>query len=234
MFCKRCGREIDDDSVFCRKCGSRVTGEGADEGPGKEDQEQEVSEPANVFAKKEAPIQDTGEQDLWEGKRSPKKYFVHYLILGLLLAGSVILLFVIPDNVTEEIPVVGSKTKGWSGYVRFIPLVIVLGGLAVMAVKTFIFTHRIKYRLTSERFFVIKGIIARSMDELELIRVNDVVMHQGIWDRIMGIGRVTILSNDETTPEVNIPGIGDPEFVKEQIRGAASKKRGSGLYVERI
>ena len=103
-----------------------------------------------------------------------------------------------------------------------------------MGVKTFIYTHKIKYRLSTERFFVVTGIISRTVDELELIRVNDVIMRQGVWDRIMGIGTVTIISNDETTPEVSLKGIGGPEFVKEQVRGAASKKRGSGLFVERI
>jgi len=230
MFCKHCGREIDEDSVFCRKCGSRVTGKGVQETT--EAQGEPV--PENEFAQEAPPRDESGEQDMWEGKRSAKKYFVHYFILALLVAGSLVLVFVIPESVLESIPLIGSSVDGVSGFVRFIPLIIVLGLLAVMGIKTFMFTHSIKYRLTTDRFFIITGIISRSIDELELIRVNDVIMHQGVWERIMGIGKVTIISNDESTPEIHMRWISDPEFVKEQIRNAASKKRKSGLFMEHI
>lgn len=234
MFCKQCGREIDDDSVFCRKCGSRVTGRGADAKPEENGEPDGEPVPENEFSKEGTPADETGEQDVWVGRRSAKRYFIHFLILGLLLAGSIVLIFVIPEKMGGGVPVVGKTAEGLSGYVRYIPLVLVLCVCAVIGTKTFMFTHKIKYRLTTDRFFVITGIISRAVDELELIRVNDVLMKQGVWERIIGVGTVTIISNDETTPEVRMQWISDPEHVKEEIRNAASKKRGKGLYMEHI
>ena len=117
---------------------------------------------------------------------------------------------------------------------KYIPLVIALIVLLIVWFKAFLFKNKIRYRLTSERFFVNVGILSRKVDELELIRVNDVTMSQTIAERMLGLGTVTVLSNDETTPTLVLKGISGPEKVKESIRNAAAKKRQAGLYVERI
>ena len=72
------------------------------------------------------------------------------------------------------------------------------------------------------------------IDELDLIRVNDVTVSQRFIERILGIGTVTVISNDETTPTLLMQGVDDPVTVKEHIRAAAAKRRKSGLFVERI
>jgi uncharacterized membrane protein YdbT with pleckstrin-like domain len=74
------------------------------------------------------------------------------------------------------------------------------------------------YRLTNERLLVRSGWIAKSVQELELYRVQDVAMSQGILQRIFGVGSVSVVSIDKTTPRLSIKGIADPEAIKEQIR----------------
>ena len=56
-------------------------------------------------------------------------------------------------------------------------------------------------------------------------------MNQGVWERVMGYGKVTIISNDESTPQLILGYIADPEYVKEQIRSAAARKRKTGMFV---
>lgn len=75
-----------------------------------------------------------------------------------------------------------------------------------------------RYRLTTERFFCYRGLIAQHMDELELYRIKDVKMDQGVLDRIFKTGTITIHSTDDTTPLLRMEGISHPEEVKEQIR----------------
>jgi uncharacterized membrane protein YdbT with pleckstrin-like domain len=84
-----------------------------------------------------------------------------------------------------------------------------------------------KYKLTNQRFFVRTGLIARRVEELELFRIKDVSMRQGIIQRLMGVGNVTILSTDDSTPVVHVGRVSKPEKVKEEIRRQARAARQS-------
>jgi membrane protein YdbS with pleckstrin-like domain len=74
------------------------------------------------------------------------------------------------------------------------------------------------YRLTTQRLFVRRGWLARHVDELELYRVKDVVVDQGVLQRVLGYGTITVLADDDTTPKVDLAGISSPTKVKEMIR----------------
>jgi uncharacterized membrane protein YdbT with pleckstrin-like domain len=56
-----------------------------------------------------------------------------------------------------------------------------------------------KYELTEERLIIRKGIIAKSVDEIELYRIKDVRINFTIINQIAGIGTICISSSDETT-----------------------------------
>ncbi len=56
-----------------------------------------------------------------------------------------------------------------------------------------------KYELTEERLIIRRGIIAKSVDEIELYRIKDVRINFSIINQIAGIGAIGISSSDETT-----------------------------------
>jgi membrane protein YdbS with pleckstrin-like domain len=74
------------------------------------------------------------------------------------------------------------------------------------------------YRLTTQRLFVRRGWLAKHVDELELYRVKDVTVDQGFLQRLLGYGTITVLSDDESTPETDLIRISRPTTVKEMIR----------------
>jgi membrane protein YdbS with pleckstrin-like domain len=74
------------------------------------------------------------------------------------------------------------------------------------------------YRLTTQRLFVRRGWLAKHVNELELYRVKDVVVDQGILQRALGYGTITVLADDDTTPQVHMYGISRPTTIKEMIR----------------
>lgn len=87
----------------------------------------------------------------------------------------------------------------------------------------------LKYRLTTQRLFVQKGLIAKHLEELELFRVKDVTVKQGILQRILGFGTIIVISTDDSNPQVQLIGINKPVDVKETIRNAfrgARKREG--------
>lgn len=77
-----------------------------------------------------------------------------------------------------------------------------------------------RYRLTSQRLFAQTGLIAKNLEEVELFRVKDVTLSQGVLDRLLGVGTVTVLSTDDTAPELDLAGIRDPLAAKEALRTA--------------
>ena len=72
--------------------------------------------------------------------------------------------------------------------------------------------------LTTQRLFVRRGWLAKHVNELELYRVKDVVVDQGVLQRMLGYGNITVLAADDSTPEVDLVGVSSPTKVKETIR----------------
>lgn len=85
--------------------------------------------------------------------------------------------------------------------------------------------HAIRWVLTTERLRVVRGILSRATDEVELTRVRDVAYEQSLAQRTLGIGTVTVVCTDATTPEVILHDIEDPEQVKELIRETVRDQR---------
>lgn len=77
--------------------------------------------------------------------------------------------------------------------------------LSVAAIGIFIWrwleNFASKYQVTEERLIIRKGIIAKSVDEIELYRIKDVRINFSIINQIAGIGTLSISSSDETTRE---------------------------------
>lgn len=55
------------------------------------------------------------------------------------------------------------------------------------------------YEVTEDRIILYRGLINKSIDEIELYRVKDVRLDFSIINQITGIGRLTITTSDETT-----------------------------------
>lgn len=55
------------------------------------------------------------------------------------------------------------------------------------------------YEITEERLIIRRGIIMKSVDEVELYRIKDVRIDFSLLNQMAGIGRITIASSDETT-----------------------------------
>jgi membrane protein YdbS with pleckstrin-like domain/DNA-directed RNA polymerase subunit RPC12/RpoP len=109
----------------------------------------------------------------------------------------------------------------WRSYPWWLLLGILLApvgiGLIILA-WIWVEVKSLKYRLTTQRLFITRGLISRKVDEVELFRVKDVTLSQGVLERLLGIGTVTILSTDDGTPELRMEGIADPAKMKDAIR----------------
>ena len=74
-----------------------------------------------------------------------------------------------------------------------------------------------RYKLSEDRLFVSVGFLNIKDDEILLYRVRDIDTNRTLWQRIFGVGTVTVLSSDKTMPVLELKNVKDPIFVKELI-----------------
>lgn len=74
-----------------------------------------------------------------------------------------------------------------------------------------------RYSLSGDRLFVSVGFLNIRDDEVLLYRVRDIDTSRSLWQRMFGVGTVTVISSDKTMPNLVLKNIKDPVFVKELI-----------------
>jgi hypothetical protein len=84
-------------------------------------------------------------------------------------------------------------------------------------------THR--YSLTNERLQIDTGFISRRHEELDLFRLQDVEMKQGLIARLVDMGDVWIFSSDTSDPVYRLKNVSDPIRVKDLLRQAGRVER---------
>ena len=74
-----------------------------------------------------------------------------------------------------------------------------------------------RYSLSEDRLFISVGFLSIKDDEILLYRVRDIDTKRTLWQRLFGVGTVTVCSSDKTMPNMVLKNIKDPIFVKELI-----------------
>jgi hypothetical protein len=77
-----------------------------------------------------------------------------------------------------------------------------------------------RYVLTTERVRIYHGLIGRTVDDIELVRLQDIDFTQNAGERILGIGDIHLRGADVSTPETTLRNVHQPEEVRELIRRA--------------
>ena len=82
-----------------------------------------------------------------------------------------------------------------------------------------------RYALREDRLFLKRGVINVKQDEIVLYRVRDLRVSVSLWQRLFGVGTVTVISTDKSIPELVIKNIRQPNEVKELIHEYVEKMK---------
>ena len=74
-----------------------------------------------------------------------------------------------------------------------------------------------RYALSEDRLFLSVGFLSIKDDEVLLYRVRDIDTKRSLWQRMFGVGTVTVVSSDKTTPNLELKNVKDPLMVKELL-----------------
>ena len=74
-----------------------------------------------------------------------------------------------------------------------------------------------KYSLSEDRLFRETGLLNLNEEEVLLYRVRDVSLSRSLWQRIFGVGTITVHSSDKASPTLEVINVKDSKSVKELI-----------------
>lgn len=82
-----------------------------------------------------------------------------------------------------------------------------------------------RYGLSEDRLFLSVGLLNVKDDEVLLYRVRDITTSRTLWQRLFGVGTVTVVSSDRTQPTLVLKNIKNPAAVKEKIHRAVEEMK---------
>lgn len=86
-----------------------------------------------------------------------------------------------------------------------------------------------RYALSDDRLFLSIGFLNIRDDELLLYRIRDIVTKRTLWQRIFGVGTVTVISSDKSQPTLVLKNIKNPlafkELLHERVEDMKLKRR---------
>lgn len=104
----------------------------------------------------------------------------------------------------------------WWDHRWMTPVAIVLAIIAV--VLPWLVVRTTRYRITNYRIDYERGVLKKQIDTMELWHVDDISFEQGLVDRIMNVGTIRILSDDRTTPRLELNGLPNPRAIFDNLR----------------
>ena len=74
-----------------------------------------------------------------------------------------------------------------------------------------------RYAISEDRLFLSVGFFSVKDDEVLLYRVKDISSTRSLWQRLFGVGTITVVSADKSTPTLVLKNIKNPLEVKELL-----------------
>lgn len=155
------------------------------------------------------------EEVLWRGNPSGKILIPQVLMIVAVLIVVPLVTHFIALNITDLETSARAVRLGW-----WITAVIVI----LQLIWLFIALARLRstiYSITNQRVLVERGILGKNVSEIDLRYIDDTQFSQTLGQRLLGIGNVTIVSSDKTSPLFVLRGVSDPRSVRELIRSNA-------------
>lgn len=81
------------------------------------------------------------------------------------------------------------------------------------------------YSFSMTKFYLKKGIINVSSEEILLYRILDITYKQTIWQKIFGVGSIILTTADKSTPILEIRNIKTPDRVRKALSNLVEQRR---------
>jgi uncharacterized membrane protein YdbT with pleckstrin-like domain len=105
-------------------------------------------------------------------------------------------------------------------------LVVVVLTVGLALLWLWLQSRRYSYKLTTQRIIVDEGIFSKTLNQIDLYRVNDYTVERPFGQRMMGTGDIVIQAMDKTNPEVRLRALPtDVVALYESLRTATEREK---------
>ena len=164
------------------------------------------------------------EETLWRGTPSPKVLIGR--VAGLLLiVVAVPLLARLLASFTADLAAQSKiVAAGWWITAAIFVVQLIRLGIALLRIRSTLYT------ITNQRIIIERGVLSKSVSEIDLRTIDDTQFFQSFMHRLLGIGNVTLVSADRTMPTFVLHDLPDPRAMRETIRAHAYRVSQRQLY----
>lgn len=113
----------------------------------------------------------------------------------------------------------------WLGASATVTAVVVAVVGLVTVVWAFLETIRWKYTITNRRVFVRHGLVSINEQTARLERVQDITLHQTLFDRMFGVGRLQIDTAGSSGGALEFKALLEPTRIREVLEAAVRAER---------
>jgi uncharacterized membrane protein YdbT with pleckstrin-like domain len=113
----------------------------------------------------------------------------------------------------------------WADAPATVTLVVVVVVALVTVVWAFLETIRWKYTITNRRVFVRRGLVSINEQTARLERVQDITLHQTLFDRMFGVGSLLIDTAGSSGGALEFKALLEPAHVREVLDTAVRAER---------
>ena len=82
-----------------------------------------------------------------------------------------------------------------------------------------------RYAMSEDRLFMSVGLLSIKDDEILLYRVRDIDTSRSLWQRLFGVGTITVMSSDQSMPNMVLKNVKNPMDVKEMIHSQVEEMK---------
>lgn len=221
MVCPQCGAEVVAKAIFCHKCGYQLAELDSQIDPVSSALPAKASSGGKKLKAAAAQL-DTDENqelELWRGGYSPKAMIGAWSLSALV---SIVLLI---------IGILWVRTA-W----LWVVLLLVVFGFWIYNLIMYAYRRlNVRYMLGNQCFIHESGILRRVTDRIEVLDMDDITFEQGVFERLVGVGKIRVMSSDRTHPELMMYGIDNVcEISKLFDDTRRAERRRRGLHIENI
>ncbi|MCL2164080.1 MAG: PH domain-containing protein [Oscillospiraceae bacterium] len=82
-----------------------------------------------------------------------------------------------------------------------------------------------QYQASKERIYLRHGLLKTVTDEAMIYRIMDIKLVRTLWQKLFGMGTITLISSDKTTPLLILKNIARPDEVRRFLSNLIDKQR---------
>lgn len=75
-----------------------------------------------------------------------------------------------------------------------------------------------RYRITNLVIEFQRGVFSTRIDNMELWRINDIAYHQNLFDKLLGVSKIHLHTQDASDPEMEIVGLPPGRQIYDSIK----------------